>query len=124
MPISCKYPLPQRSPVRLETLTLKARVRVHLTASFSAVCPISKTVDEYTVEIEYEGDGKYVELGSLRSYLDGFKGQEWFHEELCEKIAEDLGRALGVPVKVKLKSNYLGITVEVEKLYSAQADGM
>jgi NADPH-dependent 7-cyano-7-deazaguanine reductase QueF len=101
--------------VELETLTLKATVRVHLVTCFSAVCPISKTVDEYMIEIEYEGYGKYIELGSLRHYLDSFKGQEWFHEELCEKVANDLGKALGVPVKVKLKSNYLGITVEVEK---------
>lgn len=103
----------------LETLTLKAGVRVHLTTSFSAVCPISKTVDRYVVEIEYEGNGRYLELGSLRRYLDSFEGQEWFHEELCERIAEDLGKTLGVPVRVKLRSSYLGIAVEVEKLYRA-----
>lgn len=103
--------------MKLETLTLKANVHVRLTAEFSAVCPISKTVDEYTVEIEYEGKGKYIELSSLRRYLDSFAGQEWYHEELCEKIAKDLGKILGVPVKVKLKSDYLGIAVEIEKLY-------
>jgi NADPH-dependent 7-cyano-7-deazaguanine reductase QueF len=99
----------------LETLTLKARVRVRLVTRFSAVCPVSKTVDEYTVEIEYEGDGRYLELGSLRRYLDSFAGQEWFHEELCERIARDLGKTLGAPVKVRLKSSYLGMLIEVEK---------
>jgi len=119
---SCKYLSLKGGRVELETLTLKANVRVHLAARFSAVCPISKTVDEYMVEIEYEGNGKYVELGSLRRYLDSFKGQEWYHEELCEKITEDLGKILNVPIKVKLKSNYLSITVEIEKLYEARAD--
>ena len=103
--------------VVMEAVEIPARVRVLLRASFSAVCPVSKTVDEYEVEIEYEGYGKFVELGSLRRYLDSFKGQEWFHEELCEKIWRDVKSALGgrAPVKVGLTSKYLGITVVVEK---------
>jgi NADPH-dependent 7-cyano-7-deazaguanine reductase QueF len=102
----------------LETLDLGARVRVRLAASFAAVCPLSKAVDEYVAEIEYEGRGRYLELGSLRRYLDSFRSQERYQEELCERIAEDLAGVLGVPVRVKLRSAYLGVAVEVEKLAS------
>jgi len=70
----------------LEVLELKARgVRVRLASEFSAICPISKTVDKYVVEIEYVGNDRFIELGSLRRYLDSFRDQEWYHEELCEK---------------------------------------
>jgi NADPH-dependent 7-cyano-7-deazaguanine reductase QueF len=104
--------------VTLEALDLGARVRVRLAARFSAVCPLSGSIDEYVAVIEYEGRGRYLELGSLRRYLDSFRLQEWYHEELCEKIAEDLAGILGVPVRVTLRSAYLGVAVEVEKLAS------
>jgi len=100
----------------LEVLELKARgVRVRLTSEFSAICPLSKTIDKYVVEIEYVGDGRFIELGSLRQYLDSFRKQEWYHEELCEKILFDLKEVLNTRVRVKLTSCYCGIKVEVEK---------
>jgi len=100
----------------LETLELKAKgVRVRLTSEFSAICPLSKTVDKYVLEVEYVGNGRFVELGSLRRYLDSFKDQEWYHEDLCERILFDFKKVLNTKVKVKLTSYYCGIKVEVEK---------
>jgi NADPH-dependent 7-cyano-7-deazaguanine reductase QueF len=100
----------------LRTLDLDVRVRVKIEASFSAVCPVTGTEDGYTAVIEYEGRGRYLELVSLRRYLEQFKEQRWFHEELCEKIARDLAAALGTPVKVTLRTNFQGVLVEVEKV--------
>ena len=102
----------------LKVLKLKARVKVRLKARFSAICPVSKTKDDYTILIEYEPDKNnplYVELSSLRRYLDSYRDKAIFHEALAEKIAKDLHSLLKPKsLRVVLYSSYLGINVEVE----------
>jgi len=103
--------------VELKVLSIPVKVKVRLKARFTAVCPISGAVDIYNLEVEYAGDGKYVEVGSFREYLDAFKCQSWHYEDLCEKIWKDLVQTLGegALVRVRLRSSYLGVAVEVEK---------
>jgi 7-cyano-7-deazaguanine reductase len=93
-----------------------------LKAEFTAVCPISETADIYEVEIEYEGKGEYLELGSFKRYLESFRNEKIYHEQLCEKIWNDVKYVLGenTPVRVRLTSRYLGITVTVEKCEGTQ----
>lgn len=89
--------------------------KVVLKTTFKAICPISRTIDNYTLEIEYRPkDGVYIELSSLREYLNKFEDIEVFHEELAHIIAEDLFQVINPKyIKVKLISIYMGINVEV-----------
>jgi len=100
----------------LQTIRIDANVKVRLKAEFTAVCPISETADIYEVEVEYEGRGEYIELGSFKRYLESFRNEKIYHEQLCEKIWKDMKYVLGenTPVRVRLTSRYLGITVVVE----------
>ena len=104
-------------PWTLQTIRIDANVKIRLKAEFTAVCPISETADIYEVEIEYEGRGEYIELGSFKRYLESFRDTKIHHEQLCEKIWKDIKYVLGenTPVRVRLTSRYLGITVTVEK---------
>ena len=99
-------------------LYLRVNVKVCLRTTFSAICPISKTRDDYIILIEYEpNDNKplYIELCSLRKYLDSYQNEEIHHEELAEQIANDLHSVLRPKsLRVVLKSTYLGIDVDVE----------
>jgi NADPH-dependent 7-cyano-7-deazaguanine reductase QueF len=101
----------------LQTIRIDANVKVALRAEFTAVCPVSETVDIYEIEVEYEGKGEYIELESFKRYLESFRDAKIYHEQLCERIWRDVKYALGenTPVRVKLTSRYLGITVTVEK---------
>ena len=99
------------------TTNVDANVKVTLRTEFTAICPVSETVDIYEVEVEYDGKGEFIELGSFKRYLESFRNEKIYHEQLCEKIWKDIKYVLGenTPVKVKLTSRYLGITVTVEK---------
>jgi 7-cyano-7-deazaguanine reductase len=103
--------------VGLQTIKIGANVKVRLTAEFTAICPVSNTVDIYEAEVEYEGRGAYIELESFKRYLESFKNEKIYHEQLCERIWRDIKSVLreNVPVRVRLTSRYLGITVAVEK---------
>jgi len=104
-------------PWTLQTIRIDANVKIRLKAEFTAVCPISETADICEVEIEYEGRGEYIELGSFKRYLESFRDTKIYHERLCEKIWKDVKCTLGenTPVRVRLTSRYLGITVTAEK---------
>jgi len=100
--------------------TIRAAVvdRVIISAYFRAICPVTKTVDEYDVTIEYvpNEDGVYVELESLRKYLDSFEGVEIFHEDLTARLAERLVEAIRPKyLAVSLRSRFLGMTITVIK---------
>lgn len=101
----------------LQTVRIDANVKIRLKAEFTAVCPISETADIYEVEVEYEGKGEYLEQKSFKCYLESFRNEKIYHEQLCEKIWKDVKYVLGenMPVRVRLTNRYLGITVVVEK---------
>ena len=98
----------------LSTIDGPLGVKVVVRGRMRAICPLDFTVDEYSYEIEYVGRGKYLELNRLRLYLHGFWQREITHEELARTIASDIHDVLKVPVKVRLRSNYKGMEVEVE----------
>ncbi|MEZ0247655.1 MAG: NADPH-dependent 7-cyano-7-deazaguanine reductase [Thermoproteus sp.] len=88
--------------------------RVKLRGRAEAVCPISKTVDEYVVEVEYVPREAALLIEEFQKILDGYRGVEILHEELAVDIAEKI-RALISPlyVKVVVRSTYRGVDVEV-----------
>ena len=82
---------------------------VRLTSDeFTCVCPITHQPDFATIKINYIPDEKLVESKSLKLYLTSFRNHGIFHEEVVNRIADDL-------IKI-LQPRYL----EVEGIFSVR----
>ncbi len=66
----------------------------HTFAELTAVCPESKLPDFYTIKITYEPEESLVELKSLKYYFSSFRNIEILHEELINKITDDLIKSI------------------------------
>ncbi len=77
-------------------------------AEFTCVCPVTHQPDFATIKIRYIPDEKLVESKSLKLYLTSFRGVGIFHEDVVNRIADDL-------IKL-LNPRYL----EVEGLFSVR----
>ena len=66
----------------------------HVAPEFTSVCPKTGQPDFGTVEIQYVADRRCVELKSLKFYLQGFRNQGVFYEDLVNRILDDLVSAL------------------------------
>ena len=75
---------------------------------FTCVCPITRQPDFATIKIRYIPDQFLVESKSLKLYLTSFRDTGIFHEEVVNKIADDL-------IKI-LNPRYL----EVEGIFSVR----
>ncbi len=75
---------------------------------FTCLCPITHQPDYATIKIRYIPDEKLVESKSLKLYLTSFRNHGTFHEDVVNKIADDL-------IKL-LNPRYL----EVEGLFSVR----
>ncbi len=72
-----------RSPVR--------RYEVEFTCpEFTCICPRSGFPDFATIFIRYIPDQWCVELKSLKLYINGFRQEKVFHEDVTNRILEDL----------------------------------
>jgi 7-cyano-7-deazaguanine reductase len=60
------------------------------TQEFTCICPWSKLPDFATVRIKYIPDKYCVELKSLKYYLQSFRNVGIVHENVVNKIFEDL----------------------------------
>ena len=56
----------------------------------TCLCPRSGFPDFATLYIEYQPDKFCVELKSLKLYLNAFRDQNIFHEDLANKVLDDL----------------------------------
>ena len=61
---------------------------------FTCVCPVTGQPDFATIKIRYIPDKFLVESKSLKLYLTSFRGTGIFHEEVANKIADDLIKLL------------------------------
>ena len=68
---------------------------------FTSVCPKTGQPDFGTLTITYTPDGKCVELKSLKLYLQSFRNQGIFYENVTNRILDDLVAALQ-PRRLKL----------------------
>lgn len=57
---------------------------------FTCVCPRSGFPDFATIHIRYIPDQWCVELKSLKLYINGFRNQRVFHEDVTNRIMDDL----------------------------------
>jgi len=66
----------------------------HVAPEFTSVCPKTGQPDFGTVTIEYVPDALCVELKSLKLYLQGYRNEGVFYEDVVNRILNDLVGAL------------------------------
>jgi len=76
---------------RFENRTQVRRYQVEFTCpEFTCMCPRSGFPDFATIYIKYVPDKWCVELKSLKLYINGFRDQKVFHEDVTNVILDDL----------------------------------
>ena len=66
----------------------------HTSAEFTSVCPKTGQPDFATIRITYVADRTGVELKSLQVYLQSFRNEGIFYEDVINVSLDDLVRAL------------------------------
>lgn len=61
---------------------------------FTCVCPMTGQPDFATFTITYVPDAKLVELKSLKLYLWSYRDEGAFHEDVTNRVLDDLVRCL------------------------------
>jgi 7-cyano-7-deazaguanine reductase len=83
---------------------------------FTCVCPLTGQPDFATVRITYVPGPSIVELKSLKLYLWSFRDEGAFHEDVTNRIADDLFAAIE-PRRLTVNTDWLvrgGIHTVVE----------
>lgn len=63
---------------------------IHEAAEFTSVCPKTGQPDFGIITISYIANKKCVELKSLKFYLQSFRNEGIFYEDITNRILEDL----------------------------------
>ena len=66
----------------------------HVVPEFTCVCPITGQPDFATIRIRYVPDRWLVELKSLKLYMGAYRNEGAFHEDVTNRILDDLVRTL------------------------------
>jgi 7-cyano-7-deazaguanine reductase len=85
------------------------------TSELTCICPMTGQPDFATVRIEYVPDESIVELKSLKLYLWSFRDEGAFHEDVTNRILDDLVSGIA-PRRMTVRTTWLprgGITTEV-----------
>ena len=86
------------SPEFLEAIPNKNSARNYFVKlnceEFTCVCPVTHQPDFATLKIRYIPAEKLVESKSLKLYLTSFRGVGIFHEDVVNRIADDLIKLL------------------------------
>ena len=64
------------------------------TDEFTCVCPMTGQPDFATITIRYVPDERCVELKSLKLYLWSYRNEGAFHEQVTNKIMDDIVAAI------------------------------
>ena len=86
---------------------------------FTSLCPKTGQPDFGTLTFTYTPDRRCVELKSLKLYLQQFRNEGIFYEDVTNRIADDLVAVLE-PRRLKLLAAFTargGITTEVTVVY-------
>jgi 7-cyano-7-deazaguanine reductase len=89
---------------------------------FTSVCPKTGQPDFGTLTITYTPDRKCVELKSLKMYLQSFRNQGIFYENVTNRILDDLVAVLA-PRRLKLVAAFTprgGISTSVTVEHGVQ----
>lgn len=85
------------------------------TPEFTCLCPKTGQPDFATISLVYVPDERCVELKSLKLYFWSFRDEGHFHEDVVNRIADDL-IALLAPKALMLEGEFLvrgGLTTTV-----------
>lgn len=107
---------------KMRSIQAKLVDEVVVRTSLASVCPLTKTTDVYELVLSYvPREGRYLELSSLKEFLESFEDKEVFQEDLASEIAESVCREINAEkVRVELKSTFLGMYVTVVKTLECQ----
>ena len=72
---------------------------------FTCLCPMTGQPDFATIRIRYVPDQHLVELKSLKLYLWSFRQEGAFHEDVTNRILDDLVACLG-PRRMTVHSDW------------------
>jgi 7-cyano-7-deazaguanine reductase len=75
------------------------------TPEFTCVCPLTGQPDFATVTISYVPDRSIVELKSLKLYLWSYREEGAFHEDVTNRILDDVVAAIG-PRRVTVRTDW------------------
>ncbi len=78
---------------------------VHKTNEFTSVCPKTGQPDFGAITISYIAGKKCVELKSLKFYLQSFRNEGIFYEDVTNRILEDLVKVLA-PKWMEVKGEF------------------
>lgn len=62
----------------------------HVAPEYTSLCPKTGQPDFGTIEIDYVPDGLCIELKSLKFYLQGYRDEGVFYEDVVNRILDDL----------------------------------
>ncbi len=80
---------------RFENRTLVRRYTIEFTCpEFTCLCPRSGFPDFATIQISYVPHKYCIELKSLKLYINGFRNQKIFHEDVTNLILDDIVKLL------------------------------
>ena len=91
---------------RFENRTKERDYNVEFTCpEFTCLCPRSGFPDFATILINYIPDQWCVELKSLKLYINGFRNDKVFHEDVTNRILSDLVELLD-PRFIEVKADF------------------
>jgi 7-cyano-7-deazaguanine reductase len=89
--------MPTKASRRLQTFanpTPRRDYRIHMEIpEFTCLCPKTGQPDFATLVLDYVPDRRCVELKSLKLYIWSYRGEGAFHEDVTNRILEDLVKA-------------------------------
>ena len=91
---------------RFENRTQVRRYEVEFTCpEFTCLCPRSGFPDFAVIRIRYVPDQWCVELKSLKLYINGYRNEKVFHEDVTNRILDDLVQLLD-PWKIEVEGDF------------------
>src|SRR5450759_2168014 len=101
--------MPTKSNKRLDTFanpSPRRDYRIHMEIpEFTCLCPKTGQPDFATLFLDYIPDQRCVELKSLKLYVWSFRDEGHFHEDVTNRILDDLVAAVA-PRFMRLKARF------------------
>lgn len=98
--------LPQKTLETFDNPNLSRDYHIHMEIpEFTCLCPKTGQPDFATLFLDYIPDRKCVELKSLKLYIWSFRDEGHFHEDVTNRILDDLVAAID-PKFMRLTSKF------------------